>query len=70
MNTDKLERKLKEKEVELIRLLHKEEYLRSKQKEILNMLEWKYVLNREKVNQDMWESGLDNQVGEAVLTYQ
>ena len=39
ISTDELERKLKEKEVELIRLLDEEEYLRSEQKELLNKIE-------------------------------
>ena len=66
-STDELERKLKEKEVDLIRLLDEEEHLRSEQRELLNKLEWKQVLNREKIEKDMQKSELDNQVGEAVV---
>ena len=36
MSTDELERKLKEKEVELIRFPHEEEYLKSEQREPVN----------------------------------
>ena len=67
ISTNELERKLKEKKVELIRLLHEEELLRSKQRELLNKLEQKQALNREKIEQHMWEPELDNQVGVAVV---
>ena len=53
MSTVELERKLKEKEVELIRLLDEEEHLRSEQDGLLNKLKQKKVLHREKIEQGM-----------------
>ena len=64
---DKLERKLKEKEVKLIRLLDEEEHQRGDQRELVNKLEQKQVLNGEKIEQDEQESELHNQVGDAVI---
>ena len=67
MSTDELERKLKEKDVELIRLPGEGKHLRSEQRELLNKLKQKQVLNREKVQHYMKEPELDNQVGEVVV---
>ena len=66
MSTNELERKLKEKEVEL---LDEEEYLRSEQGELLTKLEWKQVLNGEKIEQDMLESELNNLVVGSVVFF-
>ena len=67
ISTVESERKLKEKEVQLIRQLDEEEHLRSEQGELLNKLEQKEVLNREKIEQGMQDSELDKQTGEAVV---
>ena len=49
MSTDELERKLKEKEMKLVRLLDEEGHLRSEHRELLNTLKQKQVLSREKM---------------------
>ena len=59
MSTDELERKVKEKEVELIRLLDEDEHLRSEQRKLLNKLKQKEVPSREKIEQD---TGSKNQI--------
>ena len=67
ITTDELKRKLKEEEVELIRLLDEEEYQRCEQRDFLNKLKQKQVLSREKIKQDTQELESDNQVGELVV---
>ena len=57
MVADKLGRKLKGKEAELTRLLNEKKHLRNEQRELLSKLEQKQALGREKVEQDMQESG-------------
>ena len=51
----------------MIRLLDEEESLRCEQRDMLNNLEQKQVLSREKIEQDAWESELDNQIGDVVV---
>ena len=51
----------------MIRLLDEEEHLRSEQKKLLNKLEQKQILSREKIEQYSWESESDNQVRETAM---
>ena len=68
MNTDELERKLKEKGVRLIELLDEGQHLRTEQGELLSKFKQKQVLNRGKIEQDTWELESDNQVEETVIS--
>ena len=58
-----------EREIWLIKLLYEKKLLRNEQRELLSKLEWKQVLNLEKIEHDMLESGLDNQEGQTVVGY-
>ena len=66
MMADELERGLKEKEKELIRLLEEEDHLRSGKEELLNRLTQKKLLTTVEIDKRKQELGLDNQVGEMV----
>ena len=57
MNENRLDRKLKKREVELTRLLDEEKHLRNEQRELLCKLEQKQALGREMIEQTMQKSG-------------